>query len=60
MSLIEYIEKRQEELDKQLEKIYEQETVNIVAIAIVNSGLAELLRIKVAVEDGVIGQPKVK
>ena len=58
MSLIEYIEKRQEELDKQLEKIYEQETVNLVAIAIVNSGLAELLRIKVAVEDGVIGQPK--
>lgn len=58
MSLIEYIEKRQEELDKQLEKIYEQETVNLVAIAIVNSGLAELLRIKVAVEEGVIGQPK--
>ena len=58
MFLIEYIEKRQEELDKQLEKIYEQETVNLVAMAVVNSGLAELFRIKIAVEEGVIGQPK--
>lgn len=54
MKLIDYIEKREEALDKQLEKIMGQETINVAAVAVVNSAEAELERIKMAIEDGAI------
>ena len=54
MKLIDYIEKREEALDKQLEKITERDTINVAAVAVVNSAVAELERIKMAIEDGAI------
>lgn len=54
MKLIDYIEKREEALDRQLEKITEQDTINVVSVAVVNSAVAELERIKMAIEDGAI------
>ena len=55
MTLCEYIEKREQELDEQLEKVMERDSINIAAVGIVNSAISELERIKMAAEDGLIG-----
>lgn len=39
MKLIDYIEKREEALDKQLERITERDTINVAAVAVVNSAV---------------------
>lgn len=54
MTLSEYIEKREQVLENQLEKIMEQDTINALAVSVVNSQLTELGIIKIALEDGKI------
>ena len=54
MTLREYIEKREQVLDNQLEKVMAQDVINSIAISVVNAQLTELEILKVAVEDGKI------
>lgn len=54
MTLREYIENREQALDNQIEIIMEQDTINAVAVAVVNAQITELEVIKVALEDGKI------
>ena len=54
MTLSEYIENREQALDNQLEKVMEQDTINAVAVAVVNAQITELELIKIALEDGKI------
>lgn len=55
MTLSEYIEKREQVLDNQLEKVMEQDTINVLEVSVINAQITELERIKVALEDGKIG-----
>lgn len=54
MTLYEYLEKREQVLDNQLEKVMEQDTINAVAVSVINAQITELEIIKVALEDGKI------
>ena len=54
MTLMEYIEKREEMLDNQMDKVMEQDSINVLSVSIINSAITELEKIKLAVEDGVI------
>lgn len=54
MTLYEYIEKREQVLDEQMEKIVERDDINVLAASIINSAISELERIKAAAEDGLI------
>lgn len=55
MTLYEYIEKREQMLDEQMEKVMERDDINVLAVGIINSAISELERIKAAAEDGLIG-----
>ena len=54
MTLREYIEKREQVIDNQLEKVIKQDTINTPAIVFANIQMTELELIKVALEDGEI------
>ena len=54
MTLYEYIEKREQVLDKRMEKIMGLDDINLVQVALVNSAIVELEQIKIAIEEGVI------
>jgi hypothetical protein len=54
MTLSEYIEKREEVLDAQLEKVMEKDTINMLEVSVINAQITELEIIKVALEDGKI------
>ena len=54
MTLNEYLEKREQELDNQLEKIMESDTINAAAVIVFNAQITELAIIKAALEDGEI------
>ena len=54
MTLMEYIEKREEVLENQLTKAMEQENINTINVMMINQAMSELTRLKVAIEDGVI------
>ena len=54
MTLYEYIEKREQVLDKRMEKIMGMDDINLVQVALVNSAIVELEQIKIAIEEGVI------
>lgn len=54
MTLTEYIEARQEELDEQMNKLMTQEKISPVGIGVISSAQTELERIKVLIEDGKI------
>lgn len=58
MTLYEYLEKREQELDNQLEKIKEQDTINAAGIIVFNAQITELAIIKAALEDGEIQERK--
>ena len=54
MTLLEYIEKREEALDKQIEAVMNKDTISGASMLALNSAVTELERIKIALEDGVI------
>lgn len=54
MTLREYIEKREQVIDNQLEKVIKQDTINAPAIIFADIQMTELELIKVALEDGEI------
>ena len=54
MTLYEYIEKREQVLDEQMEKVMERDDINVLAVGIIQSAIGELEKIKAAAEDGLI------
>ena len=54
MTLLEYIEKREEALDNQIDEVMSKETINTAALMVINSAIAELEKIKTVLEDGII------
>jgi hypothetical protein len=54
MTLTEYIESREEQLDEQMNNLMTHEKVSPVGIAVISSAGTELERIKGLIEDGKI------